>query len=80
MTLEYDPQGAIESLEQHVSFRLERLEQALLIFAADAGNNPTHAASELNRILRLPQSEFVDGALVRQASPQVWNPQAEPLA
>lgn len=47
-----------------IDFRLERIEQALLVFAGESASQPTHAASELRRILQLPQDGFTDAALL----------------
>jgi hypothetical protein len=66
------PEEAIATLEaraDQAQFRLERLEQALLIYAGEAGTQPTHAASELGRILRLNQADFVDAALATPPTP-----------
>lgn len=58
--------GALEAHAGHVLFRLERMEQALLTYADLAGSQPTHAAQELGRIMRLPQQKFNDEALARR--------------
>jgi hypothetical protein len=50
----------VEAHAEQVNFRLERIEQALLVYAGEAGSSPTHAASELGRILRLTKEQFVD--------------------
>lgn len=58
-----------EAHAAHVLFRLERMEQALLTFAGEAAAQPTVAASELGRILRLSQAEFNDRNLAPPTDP-----------